>query len=199
MAVVNPTASAASPHAVSETQCNECHLLGQKTASDAEYAKFPAVLRSQASPRLGDESVQHREQGRLGCVTCHDPHAPARSTSTANTRRNVFSATLRPSRHAPPGLTETKSVAVAAASTSESNSVVCPVGAKKGCLGCHMPRIRAEAIHADVTDHYIRVRRGSREPLIGRVEATVKARVASLSSAQLALGHPVDPLEHETV
>ena len=37
-------------------------------------------------------------------------------------------------------------------------SSVCPVNPGKGCLECHMPRVRNEQLHIPLTDHYIRVR-----------------------------------------
>ena len=36
---------------------------------------------------------------------------------------------------------------------------VCPVNPARDCLGCHMPKVPMPTLHAELTDHYIRVHR----------------------------------------
>ena len=77
-AIVNP--ASASPQAVTQKRCNDCHILDQRYRhGDPEK---PGWVRSQGAgwtwSRCNTESG-----GAFGCVTCHDPHKGVRSTTTA--------------------------------------------------------------------------------------------------------------------
>jgi len=72
----------------------------------------------------------------MDCLTCHDPHRPAREQGPAHFNRICRSC------HEPARLSGTLPEA---AHTPESN-----------CISCHMPRIRPSAVpHAAFTDHAI--------------------------------------------
>ena len=126
----------ASPELVTAKQCNDCHILGRDFGKDV--LDDPAWSRSQGVgwtfSRCNSESG-----GAFGCVTCHDPHKPSRSTTTAQYEAKCLSC------HSSPG----------------RNNQSCPVNPSKDCLGCHMPRVRIDPFHLSLTDHYIRVRRES--------------------------------------
>jgi hypothetical protein len=35
----------------------------------------------------------------------------------------------------------------------------CPINPSKGCVECHMPPVRIDSLHMNLTDHYIRLNR----------------------------------------
>jgi tetratricopeptide (TPR) repeat protein len=148
-AIVNP--AFASPAAVSTKQCNDCHILS--TTFRDHNTNDPAWTRSQGVgwtlSRCNTESG-----GAFGCVTCHDPHKNARATTTAQYESkclnchadSIPSVTLGRSR-----VTETNATG--------PNKRTCPVNQSNGCLQCHMPKVRIDLLHTELTDHYIRVHR----------------------------------------
>jgi predicted CXXCH cytochrome family protein len=147
LAIVNP--AEASPAAVTSKQCNDCHIL-QKDFRDAPES--PGWVRSQGvgwtRSRCNTESG-----GAFGCVTCHDPHQSAGATSTAAYEGKCLTchtSTPRPKDQELSGSS--------ARAGSRSFAPSCPVNASKGCIGCHMPPVRIDMLHMNLTDHYIRVR-----------------------------------------
>ncbi|MHC5541330.1 hypothetical protein ACYOEI_24175, partial [Singulisphaera rosea] len=145
-AIVNP--AAASPQEASAAQCNDCHILGQNYRN--ENPEDPEWIRSQGVgwtlSRCNTESG-----GSFGCVTCHDPHKSTRTTTIAQYEAKCLMC------HA--ASTPPKSSVRASQSQTASSYKTCPVEPNKDCVRCHMPRTRIEALHLDLTDHYIRVKR----------------------------------------
>ena len=45
---------------------------------------------------------------------------------------------------------------------------VCSVDPAKGCIKCHMPGVRMDLAHRDLTDHYIRIPRSLAVQRAGR-------------------------------
>jgi len=147
LAIVNP--AGASPQAVTGKQCNDCHILdGNFRNNDL---KNPGWVRSQGVgwtlSRCNTESG-----GAFGCVTCHNPHKSARAATTAQYEVKCLDCHASPARAAqehkpgPMGRTGTGRLARP-----------CPVDPSKGCISCHMPRVRIDSLHQALTDHYIRV------------------------------------------
>jgi predicted CXXCH cytochrome family protein len=142
LAIVNP--ANASPQAVSMSQCNECHILDQSyTRTDRENSGW---VRSQGVGWLWSR-CNTESAGAFGCTTCHNPHQSARALTTAQYEAQCLGC------HSASSPSKDRSTPAPATAT------VCPVNAVKGCLDCHMPRVRDAASHLDLTDHYIRVRR----------------------------------------
>jgi hypothetical protein len=149
LAIVNPTA--AGPAAVTTRQCNDCHILDNSyPTADRDN---PGWVRSQGVgwtwSRCNTESG-----GALGCVTCHDPHKSARATSTAEYESRCRDCHGR--EDARPSRSEQISKRRGA---NLLRTRVCPVDTEKGCVTCHMPRVRIEPLHQALSDHYIRVDR----------------------------------------
>jgi tetratricopeptide (TPR) repeat protein len=149
-AIVNP--ASASPQAVTQKRCNKCHILDQRyRQGDREK---PGWIRSQGVgwtwSRCNTESG-----GAFGCITCHDPHRGVRSTTTAQYEAKCLACH---SGAAVPPAGEPGPVAQA---TTNPRPTVCAVDPLKGCIKCHMPRVRMDSSHRDLTDHYIRVQRSS--------------------------------------
>jgi tetratricopeptide (TPR) repeat protein len=149
-AIVNP--AGASPDVVTSKQCNECHILDPsfRTANLDD----PGWVRSQGVgwtlSRCNTESG-----GAFGCVTCHDPHKSARATSTVQYEAKCLIC------HAAAGTSSPTDKP--AAKTTHTGAVTsfrpCPVNPAKGCIECHMPRVRVDLLHLDLADHHIRVPR----------------------------------------
>jgi tetratricopeptide (TPR) repeat protein len=90
-------------------------------------------------------------RSQMTCGTCHDPHDIPRGA--AATQHYV---TVCKTCHAGVHTTETAS----------------PKRSDGGCIGCHMPKRRAEdAVHVVVTDHYIQRQKPRRDLLAKRTEA----------------------------
>ena len=78
LAIVNP--ASASPQAVTEQRCNDCHILDRSFRHrDPEK---PGWVRSQGVGWTWSR-CNIKSGGAFGCVTCHDPHKGARSTTAA--------------------------------------------------------------------------------------------------------------------
>jgi tetratricopeptide (TPR) repeat protein len=147
-AIINP--AGASPEAVTSTQCNDCHVLQMNFNAEPEN---PGWIRSQgvgwARSRCNTESG-----GAFGCVTCHDPHKNARATTTTQYESKCLNC------HAD----SIPSVTLGRSRVTETNATgpkkrTCPVNQSNGCLQCHMPKVRIDLLHTELTDHYIRVHR----------------------------------------
>jgi predicted CXXCH cytochrome family protein len=146
MAILNPAGAPAD--LVTAKQCNDCHILGRD--SGGEELKGLGWLRSQgygwSKSRCNTESG-----GTLGCTTCHDPHRGARSTTTSQYEARCLSCHGRGSPSGP-----------AMETASRGQRSACPVESSRGCLDCHMPRVRIPELHTELTDHHIR--RDARRP-----------------------------------
>ena len=162
-AIVNP--ASASPRAVTQQHCNKCHIL-DRNYQHGDREK-PGWVRSQGVgwtwSRCNTESG-----GAFGCVTCHDPHQGLRSTTTAQYEAKCLAchsaATAQPAGGPGP---------IAQASTKPGPRV-CSVDPARGCIRCHMPGVRTDPSHMDLTDHYIRIPRSSAAQA-GRGWAIVKS------------------------
>ena len=134
---------------VTSKKCIDCHIL-PKDFRDRE-PENTGWVRSQgvgwARSRCNTESG-----GRFGCVTCHNPHQSARAASTAAYEAKCVNCHV--SAGATTGKVFSDSTATAGASPSFR---ACPVNATEGCINCHMPKVRVDSLHMDLTDHHIRV------------------------------------------
>lgn len=120
-------------------RCGECHRRDDQLTVDELrpdnllLVRFAPVGLSQS--RCFTAQSEHPENGRLDCVTCHDPHRPAETD---------------------PAFYERK--CAACHSTDKPNATLCKEGRQaEGCLRCHMPPVE---IHPRLkfTDHWIRRR-----------------------------------------
>ena len=157
-AIVNP---ATMPAEIRDDVCAQCHFLGDArvlrpgkkdldfrpgTALDKVVAIFsvPAKVKGSRFTAL-DQFEQLRlsrcaiaSQGRLGCITCHDPHVQLRGVEAAKDfRERCLTCHKVESCRAPLASRQ---------STSPPDS----------CVTCHMPKQQLENIsHAAATDHRI--------------------------------------------
>jgi len=147
LAIVNPTA--VSPAAVTTRQCNDCHILDNEFRNGDH--DNPGWVRSQGVgwtwSRCNTESG-----GAFGCVTCHDPHKSARATTIAEYESKCRTCHGRAVEREPNGKSGSTPVTSGLPITR-----ICPVDPSSGCVRCHMPRVRIDPLHTDLTDHFIRV------------------------------------------
>ena len=148
-AIVNP--ASASPRAVTTKQCNDCHILENKFVNDDP--ENPGWIRSQGIGWLRSR-CNTESNGTFGCVTCHNPHQGARATSTVEYEGKCLAC------HA---ATAEAAGGVASSSKGEPRREHRTPPARStrpmDCLACHMPQVRIDSLHMELTDHYIRVRR----------------------------------------
>jgi hypothetical protein len=118
--------------------CGACHgtwwdvkLSGTTGPSTTRSAPYRLVT-SKCWGKIGDP--------RLVCTACHDPHQPLQTDDASYDH-----ACLR-----------CHNTAIGAALTAERPGKACPV-AKKDCSSCHMPKVYVKEMHADFTDHRIRI------------------------------------------
>jgi Flp pilus assembly protein TadD len=88
--------------------------------------------------------VQSRQA--FSCTACHDPH----SDSTDDTRA-------------------VKACMGCHGSDQKAHAAICPVNARSGCVGCHMPSVDMGALH--LVDHLIRVHPEQKTPAVKRDES----------------------------
>ncbi len=140
--------------------CAQCH-----SPRDPELPMIPGSaesVRFQGTTLTWSRCYLESQQ-TLGCVNCHDPHKDV-ETGTAwyearcldchsgeGSKPQLEAGARRPSR------------------PSHAMASPCPVQSERGCIGCHMPRVRIPMAHTSFTDHYIRVHRGgASEPAAAR-------------------------------
>jgi hypothetical protein len=117
--------------------CGACH----RTFGDVLQMSVPAVLTVRFQPfRLEESRCWGRAQGRLTCLTCHDPHSPL-VQDMASYDHICLSCHSRSST---------------AKAVTLHRIVVCKIG-KQGCVSCHMPKIEIPGMHRAFTDHWIRI------------------------------------------
>ena len=109
-AIVNP---AKLSNAARIEQCGRCHADGRQLADPMPE---DLLISNQVDALVRTECYVQSGQG-LNCTTCHDPHRdrPASDPRYVNACRSCHSA------------------------GAKVHAAVCPVNARSGCIGCHMP------------------------------------------------------------
>jgi cytochrome c554/c'-like protein len=121
--------------------CGACHA----AFWDVELASTTGIAAMRSQPyRLLTSRCWSKEDARLTCTACHDPHRPLESGPRAYDDRCL-------SCH----------VAAGAEPSGEHAGRACPVGTA-GCPGCHMPKYDVPQMKHRFTDHRIRVVERSR-------------------------------------
>jgi hypothetical protein len=142
-AIVSPAEAPASGRLKLCAECHGHHQEASLPRTDPYWIRFQGTTLTWS--RCFTES-----QGGFDCMTCHDPHKDAdRSEQTYTTRClgcHAASSAVAPSAPATPPT-----------SAGSPRRASCPVSPARGCIGCHMPPFRSEALHATFADHFIRV------------------------------------------
>jgi hypothetical protein len=88
---------------------------------------------------------------KLDCVTCHNPHRDAETSS------DYYEAKCL---QCPGSETPIRSAASkAGAGNTFKARTTCPVESRKGCIACHMPKDGKSVPNSEFTDHLISVHR----------------------------------------
>ena len=117
--------------------CGACH----RTFGDVLQMGVGGVVTVRFQPfRLEKSRCWARAEGRLTCLTCHNPHEPM-----VQDIAYYDQICLRCHSRNVSGTAEFSPV-----------SVTCKVG-KTGCVNCHMPRIEIPGMHHAFSDHWIRI------------------------------------------
>ena len=128
--------------------CAECHSPRRGSVSRED----PSAVRFQGTTLTWSRCFQESED-KLDCVTCHDPHRNA-VTSTSHYEAKCLSchsgAARAQSAKRPSGPTGQPEL---------SRPAACPVNPLNGCVACHMPSVKNVVPHSSFTDHFIRVHR----------------------------------------
>jgi tetratricopeptide (TPR) repeat protein len=135
--------------------CAECHSpRGQEVSRED-----PTAVRFQGTTLTWSRCFSESGDA-LDCITCHDPHRNA-STSTAH-----YEARCLECHSGKVGQTSTIGRAVSDRRSSRRRALrdapgrsTCPVNPTSGCIGCHMPAVTGVVPHSTFTDHFIRVHR----------------------------------------
>ncbi|QEH38836.1 cytochrome c nitrite reductase pentaheme subunit [Aquisphaera giovannonii] len=155
--IVNPASLAPE---LRESVCQQCHLQGAFRTPRAGLGAFDyrpglplhrfwAVFQRPDGSREQSDAVGHVEQlgtsrcfleseGRLGCISCHDPHKlPEPSAKADYYRRRCLDCHQQRGCSLPRAEREAR-------------------GQAEDCVGCHMPRLKVANIpHTAATDHRI--------------------------------------------
>ncbi len=154
--IVNPAKLAPS---LRDSVCEQCHLLGDRRVSRLDrrsedyrpgspFSEFWMVLEATAIPeanrfvgqveQMHDSRCFRASRGRLGCISCHDPHRlPAPEERVGYFRGRCLQC------HADRGCSLSTTVRLARSRDDD-------------CIGCHMPRsLDTEVRHTASTNHRI--------------------------------------------
>lgn len=116
--------------------CGACH----RTWADVLEARTTGVANVRFQPyRLENSKCWGDGDIRLACKTCHNPHEPLVQETTSYDGKCLAC-------HLVAGVKATR----------QRHGKVCPV-AKTDCASCHMPRVEFPSMHAEFTDHRIRI------------------------------------------
>jgi hypothetical protein len=107
--------------------CGRCHSPRGLTVSPLD----PTSVRFQATT-LTWSRCYTQSSDQLDCVTCHDPHRDAETSTAFYERKCLDCHGAAAARH-------------------------CPINPTRDCVGCHMPSKKGVALHISFTDHHIRI------------------------------------------
>lgn len=126
--------------------CAECH----REPAPGTAPGSPRFIRFQAPTFM--KSRCFTESGSFSCVSCHDPHKNAGTSSAA------YEAVCLDCHSA-----KKAGGPISDSTTEDAGSrAVCPVNPAEKCLSCHMPKVPEAVPNAEFTDHYIRIRKDFR-------------------------------------
>ena len=143
--------------------CNNCHSLHSPEV-ERDVPRTDPIWHRSPGISFGWSRCSIESGERFNCLTCHEPHRAAEKSAAAYEAKCLSchsrsSPSPDASRAMPPTPREELSPSPIA--------TVCPVDPGRGCVGCHMPRVRDETLHIPLTDHYIRVRQKTSSHVAG--------------------------------
>ena len=127
-----------SAHELTQSFCGTCHtsfeqamlLPGQSGINNIRFQPY----------RMFNSRGHNTNDPRISCLSCHNPHEQLQK-DTAYYDQKCLACHLSNAK-------ETK--------TARRAAPACPVSTKK-CATCHMPKVELAGMHAEFTDHWIRI------------------------------------------
>ncbi|HUS09839.1 MAG TPA: multiheme c-type cytochrome [Pyrinomonadaceae bacterium] len=123
---------------LTQSFCGTCHtsfeqamlLPGQSGINDIRFQPY----------RIFNSRGHNTNDPRVGCLACHDPHAKLQTEATFYDSKCLACHLSGPKE----------------AKTARRRASSCPVSTKE-CVTCHMPKVELPSMHAEFTDHWIRI------------------------------------------
>jgi hypothetical protein len=125
-------------HELSQSFCGTCHTSFEQTMLMPGQS-FINNIRFQPY-RMFNSRGHNTNDPRVGCLACHNPHEKLQKDTAYYDSKCLACHLTKPG--------ETK--------TERRSAAACPVSTKK-CATCHMPKVELQGMHADFTDHWIRI------------------------------------------
>ncbi len=132
--------------------CGACHgsywdvsLSGSLGAGNARFQPY----------RLEQSKCWNKNDARLTCVACHDPHKEVEKDAAAY---DHVCLSCHLTKGKATAKADTASARAAAALAATHPGASCPVAAKE-CTSCHMPQVYVPVMHQSFPDHRIRIAR----------------------------------------
>jgi Cytochrome c554 and c-prime len=134
--IFNPATLSA--HDLTQSFCATCHtsfeqamlMPGQSGINNVRFQPY----------RIFNSRGHNSNDPRIACRGCHDPHEHLQKEANYYDSKCLACHLTKP--------TEAK--------TAARNASACPVSTKE-CVTCHMPKVELTGMHADFTDHWIRI------------------------------------------
>lgn len=127
-------------HELTQSFCGTCHTSfeqamlqpGQSGINNIRFQPY----------RMFNSRGHNTNDARINCVSCHNPHEKLRKDAAYYDQKCLACH-----------LTTVKEK-----KTERRTAEACPVSTKN-CASCHMPKVELQGMHAEFTDHWIRVAR----------------------------------------
>jgi hypothetical protein len=125
-------------HELSQSFCGTCHtsfeatmlLPGQASINNIRFQPY----------RMFNSRGHNTNDSRISCSACHNPHEKLQKDVAYYDAKCLACHLTKPKD----------------AKTERRNAAACPVSTKK-CSTCHMPKVELPGMHAEFTDHWIRI------------------------------------------
>lgn len=125
-------------HELSQSFCGTCHtsfettmlMPGQSSINNIRFQPY----------RMFNSRGHNSNDPRIGCLACHNPHEKLQKDPAYYDSKCLACHVTKPGD----------------AKTDRRNASACPVSTKK-CTTCHMPKVELPTMHAEFTDHWIRI------------------------------------------
>lgn len=125
-------------HELTQSFCGTCHTSfeqamlqpGQSGINNIRFQPY----------RMFNSRGHNTNDARINCVSCHNPHEKLQKATAFYDQKCLACH-----------LTTTKEK-----KTERRSAAACPVSTNK-CASCHMPKVELPGMHAEFTDHWIRI------------------------------------------
>ena len=125
-------------HELTQSFCGTCHtsfeqamlMPGQSGINNIRFQPY----------RIFNSPGHNSNDVRIGCLACHDPHEKLRKEVSYYDVKCLACHLTKPNDP----------------KTAARTASACPVSTKD-CVTCHMPKVELQGMHAEFTDHWIRI------------------------------------------